>query len=235
MPESDLLRRGLSNHFTVIEEFVPLKDNFIVDIGCGDGQLCRDMAKRGAAVLGVEADPVQAEKNRHLETFPNVGLTEGKAQQLPLETAGVDTAIFHFSLHHIPETDMQAAIEEAIRVLKPAGGLYVAEPVAEGLFQEVIKHFHDETHVRLKALNALQQFALPRFRRETVICYHIRHEYVDFNEFVEHFVSLSYNNHYSEKDVCDDEVEKAFSKAKQGDIYSFDTPVRVNLYEGLLS
>ncbi|MCB1754693.1 MAG: class I SAM-dependent methyltransferase [Gammaproteobacteria bacterium] len=225
--------RGLADHMSVLEEFLPLDGKFIVDVGCGDGSLCRELAKRGAATLGVETDPVQVAKNRVAEITPNVGLTEGVAQNLPLETGQVDAVMFHYSFHHVPVEEMPAAIAEALRVLKPDGYLFVKEPIAEGLMQDAVKYFHDETLVRDAALEALNNHARERFLTEKIIRYRTSREFRDFEHFAGFFTELSYNSGYTEQDVRTPAVRSAFEKAKRGETYVFEQPVRLNLYQGV--
>jgi len=50
---------------------------------------------------------------------------------------------------------MAKALQEAARVLKPGGVLYVAEPLAQGSYFEAMKPVHDETEVRRHAYAAL--------------------------------------------------------------------------------
>ena len=52
---------------------------------------------------------------------------------MPADDASIDGVVFKCSLHHVPPAEMDAALGEALRVLKPgAGFLYIAEPVMAG-------------------------------------------------------------------------------------------------------
>jgi len=44
----------------------------LVDVGCGPALVSREFVRRGARVMGVEPDPVQAEKNRAAEPEPGL-------------------------------------------------------------------------------------------------------------------------------------------------------------------
>ncbi len=224
----------LRTHIDVIEEYVPLRNRFLVDVGCGDGTLCRQLAKRGALVLGVEPDQIQAEKNRKAEIVPNVGLAEGSAQELPLESQQTDAVLFQYSFHHVPADSMHKAIEEAIRVLKPDGILYFAEPVARGLHHDTIAHFHDESTVQRDAEQHIRKFARPRFSREKIVSYTTERMFDSFDQFAELYGNLSYNQGYSIDQVRSDKVRESFEKSKEGDRYRFTTPVRVNCFSGLI-
>ncbi len=227
------INKGVSEHIAVIEAFIPVGGQFLVDVGCGDGSLCRELASRGASVLGIEPDPIQAEKNNQADIVANVSLMEGEAQNLPLEDSHVDGLIFQYSFHHIPQTHMKTAIDEAVRVSRSNGFLYVAEPLPEGSFHETIRYFHDETLVRGAALNVLRIYASKKYLEEKIIHYVDRRQYGSFDEFAEYFCALSFNSDYTESDVTSNEVQQAFEQAKQGDSYVLDTPVRVNFYQNL--
>ena len=74
----------------------------LIDVGCGGGALARALAERGATVLGVEPDPVQAARNREASETPGVSFAEGRAESLPVGDGAADGAIFGRSLHHVP-------------------------------------------------------------------------------------------------------------------------------------
>lgn len=143
----------------VIVETLDLEGKHVIDVGCGDGHLCRLMARHGAQVLGVECSPRQLAKAWAAEKVGRERIVEGVGQDLPAETASTDIVVFFNSLHHIPGDCMAAALSEADRVLKVGGQVYVSEPVAEGLFFETCKPIDDETRVRAQALAALRSAA----------------------------------------------------------------------------
>ena len=221
---------GQMTHTKVISHCISLSGKHVVDVGCGDGALCRKLAETGARVTGVEPDPVQARRNREKPVGANVELLEGSAENLPLSENSADAVIFQYSFHHVPSGLMQSAIDEAVRILKPEGTLYFAEPLAEGLHHETISHFHDETGVRAKAEQAIRQFASPQFACERVLYYSVERLFDDFDHFAEFYGNLSYNEGYSCKEVRQDAVRRSFEKARYGNGYRFETPVRVNSF-----
>jgi SAM-dependent methyltransferase len=80
---------------------------------------------------------------------------EGSAEELPFATASFDGVIFLNSLHHVPVAAMGRALEQAARVLRPGGLLYVQEPLARGPAFELLRAVDDETEIRAAALRAL--------------------------------------------------------------------------------
>ena len=188
---------GYQTDLEVLDRLVDVKNRFIVDAGCGAGNLCRSLAERGARVLGVEPDPVQAEKNRQAAVVDNVGFHEGGAGEIPVEPLSVDGVIFGNSMHHVPAAHYPLVFREMLRILKADGFLYVMEPVANGTYQYVSEPFHDETQVRLNAYNALVEHALPNYRSMREVYYDVDTTFNDFDDFANQCTGLSYNQYLS--------------------------------------
>ena len=201
----------------------------MIDVGCGAGALARSLAERGATVLGVEPDPVQAERNRAAPETPGVSFVEGRAESLPADDGTVNGVIFGRSLHHIPEGSMRPALKEARRVLAPGGFLYVLEPVMEGSFSVVMKPFHDETEVRRLAREALEDSA-PLFAHAREIHYEVERRFASHGAFVDLFSGLTYNS-YGADAVRSETVRRLFEagRTESGD-YAFEQPMRVDLF-----
>ena len=222
-------RWGLSTDLAVLDRLVQVRGRSIVDVGCGAGALARSLAERGATVLGVEPDPVQAERNREAPETDGVSFAEGRAEALPAGDGAVDGVIFGRSLHHVPEAAMRPALAEARRVLAEGGFLYVLEPVMEGAFSAVMKPFHDETEVRRQAREALTDSA-PLFDRAREIHYEVERRFESHAAFVDLFSGLSYNSYGA--DAVRSETVKCLFEAGRTDAgdYAFVQPMRVDLF-----
>jgi hypothetical protein len=73
------------------------------------------------------------------------------------------------NLHHVPPAAMDTAFRELRRVVR--GEVYVAEPLAEGDFFELMRPVDDETEVRALAQAALARAAAAGFEHERTIHY----------------------------------------------------------------
>lgn len=136
--------------------FSPLEDKHLLDIGCGRGRLSRALIRRGARMSGVDPSDEMIALAR--EMAPEAAFEIAGAEALPYADSSFDGAVILNSLHHIPETKVQPALAEAMRVTRPGGTFLVLEPLARGGYQKVFEPLDDETEVRAMALRELDAF-----------------------------------------------------------------------------
>ena len=130
----------------------------ILDVGCGAGWLVRHLAAGGANAVGV--DPLADALERARAEDRGDGRTRyvaGAAELLPFDDASFDAVVFFNSLHHVPPEQLDAALAEAVRVLRHGGELHVQEPLAEGALFDLGRPVDDETQVRAAAQAALDR------------------------------------------------------------------------------
>lgn len=237
MKEAEALQHdlGVSTDLDVIDHYLDFTEARIVDIGCGNMALSKAMAKRGANVLGIDPDPVQALKNQQSEAVEGVSFAQAGAQEIPVDDTCIDGIVFPYSLHHVPEEFYPAAFKEIFRVLKPDGFVYVIEPVASGNLNEVMRLFHDEQRVRQSAQAALDTLAIPHFRSVTIAEYKIPIKYGSWEEYASRYASKSYNTAYTEEQVRAEHVKQRFIELGTPTDFSFESPMRVTYCRHCLS
>lgn len=224
---------GIADDFGVLDGAVDVAGRTVVDAGCGPGVLSRHLLSRGASVIALEPDPVQAARHADaLAREPGLRFVETGAQALPCQDGSVDGVIFSKSLHHVPVALMDPALDEALRVLKPGQGfLYVLEPAIEGALSDLMRPFHDETQVRGAARDALDRLEARSGLTRRTIHYRNRRRYDDFEGFVQAVCGTSYNA-IDRARVDTPPVRACFEAGRDvaAGGYVFEQPMRVDLF-----
>jgi 2-polyprenyl-3-methyl-5-hydroxy-6-metoxy-1,4-benzoquinol methylase len=98
----------------------------ILDIGCGAGTQARLWAQSGHLAYGVDVNAplIEVGQARAKEEGLTVELRVGSAAQLEYADASMDVCLMPELLEHVQ--DWQSCLNEAVRVLKPGGLLYLS-------------------------------------------------------------------------------------------------------------
>ena len=178
-------------HADVLADHLALNGKAILDVGCGAGRITRIMAQLGADVIGIDPGDRQLARARAAGQVCGESYVRGTAEQLPSETGTIDIVVFFNSLHHVPIDQLERALTEAHRVLKPSGRVYFAEPLAQGPQFELNKPFNDETEVRAKAYEAIMASGIQGFEHLHETVYRTDSHFKDFEAYRE--ISTSVN------------------------------------------
>lgn len=103
----------------------PQPNEFIIDIGCGDGALTRSIASAGARVIGIDASPemVEAARAKGIDAF----VADAQALDLEKQAArfgAFDAAFSNAALHWMLDP---AAVARGVFALLRPGGRFVGE------------------------------------------------------------------------------------------------------------
>jgi ubiquinone/menaquinone biosynthesis C-methylase UbiE len=132
-----------------------LEHKRVLDVGCGDGALVRALLDAGASAAGIDPNPMAlAEAGR---IAPASDFRVASAEQIPFPDHTFDAVVTVNSLHHVPVTSMDKALDEFARVIHPDGAAVVVEPLAYGSSFEALRLVHDETAIRHEAQMALKR------------------------------------------------------------------------------
>ena len=93
-----------------------------LDVGCGEGRFCRMLKQHAIDVTGIDPTPALIAAARARDG--DGAYLEAVAERLPFGDGVFDLVVSYLSLIDIP--DIQAAIPEMARVLKPGGALLIA-------------------------------------------------------------------------------------------------------------
>jgi 2-polyprenyl-3-methyl-5-hydroxy-6-metoxy-1,4-benzoquinol methylase len=93
----------------------------VLDVGCGDGILARELSALGHQVTAIDVDEPSIDRAR-LAARPPVDLVRGDFMSFPFEDASFDAVVSVAALHHMPEPD---ALQRMASLLRPDGTLVV--------------------------------------------------------------------------------------------------------------
>lgn len=99
----------------------------VLDAGCGDGTYAIGAAARGADVTGVDlsAEVLRAARRRAVNANVQIALIEADVRKLPFADESFDVALAITVLCFVEDVD--AALAELARVLRPGGRLIIGE------------------------------------------------------------------------------------------------------------
>lgn len=142
------ISRDLLNTPALLELLCPTRGQRVLDIGCGDGDLTRRLARGGACAVGIDLSEKFLQHAQSLETADPLGIQYvlGSAQELPFPDASFDAVTGMMSFMDMPRPDL--AIAHAQRVLKPGGVLAFA--ITHPCFQTARWEWvHDKNNQRI--------------------------------------------------------------------------------------
>lgn len=115
----------------------PTEVNQILDVGCGPASTTADLVLRANHYLGV--DIASAMLSRAAADYPELSWLNGEWEALPIADNSVDWLFANLSVQWVD--NLQKAMSEAYRVLKP-GGMVTVNTVVEGTFSSFIKSWN---------------------------------------------------------------------------------------------
>jgi 2-polyprenyl-3-methyl-5-hydroxy-6-metoxy-1,4-benzoquinol methylase len=120
-PDFDLRRRFLLEHVVAGER--------VLDVGCGEGWFAVELARAGAAVVGIDVveEPLRRARERGVGLCPELDLRLVDADgPWPVDDAGFDVVWAGETIEHVADT--AGWLSQARRVLRPGGRLLLSTP-----------------------------------------------------------------------------------------------------------
>lgn len=114
-------------HGLMLELIGDVRDKRVLDVGCGDGMLAVELARRGAKVDALDVSPAMlaAAQARAEAAGMSIGSQVASAQALPFEDASFDLVVAFTVLCFVE--DAGPVLAEMSRVSRPGGRLVIGE------------------------------------------------------------------------------------------------------------
>jgi SAM-dependent methyltransferase len=97
----------------------------VLELGCGTGYFTRELARSGADITAIDVSPELLEIAGANCSAPNVRYEIQNASALSYPGGMFDAVVGSSVLHHL---EIEEALREIYRVLKPTGTIYFTEP-----------------------------------------------------------------------------------------------------------
>lgn len=92
-----------------------------LDVGCGEGRMCRAMQQMGIATTG--AEPTRALREAAMQRDPSGRYVDARAEALPFDDASFDLVLSCLTL--VDVDGIEEAVSEIARVLTPGGAALI--------------------------------------------------------------------------------------------------------------
>jgi len=97
----------------------------VLELGCGTGYFTRELVKTGAVIKAIDISPDLLELAVKQVPADNVAFEVVNAYEMPYPGNSFDTVVGSSVLHHL---DIDRALKEIFRVLRPGGTICFTEP-----------------------------------------------------------------------------------------------------------
>ena len=125
--ERELNRSGAGTTQFLLDNVGISSDDVVLEIGCGVGRVGKHLAPRCRRWIGADVSTNMLRfAAETLRGFDNVEFVELSGYNLsPIESESVDVAYCTVVFPHLSQWDRYSYVEDAFRVLRPGGKLYV--------------------------------------------------------------------------------------------------------------
>ena len=110
------------HYHPLILDAVPSTAGRVLDVGCGEGTLTRELGTRVADVTGIDVDASSIDLARRTTAAPNVNYVQSDVLVAPFRPESFDAIVSVAALHHL---EMSAGLTQMVSLLRPGGVLAV--------------------------------------------------------------------------------------------------------------
>lgn len=231
MKIADPTQTGLCNEVKLMLDALPFDGADVLELGCGKAEKTRTLAESGRvkSIVALEVDTIQHALNLKVSDLPNVQFRQGGAEAIPADDNSFDIVLMFKSLHHVPVAEMDQALREIARVLKPGGLAWISEPIYAGDFNDILCLFHDEKIVRQAAFSAVcKAVDNDVLALEKQYFFNTRSQFDNFEQFDTRMIKVTHSNHQLDPALYQ-AVQEKFTAHLKADGATFLNPQRVDL------
>jgi len=109
----------------LFSDFIGNNKGLVLEIGCGTGLFTKELAATGNTIIAIDISDALIARAKQRVHAANVEFVAGNAYQSKFQPNTFDFIVGSSSLHHL-EVDL--ALKEFLRILKPGGGIMFTEP-----------------------------------------------------------------------------------------------------------
>ncbi len=191
---------------TIVKILKPQKGDLVLEVGCGSGWLSDMLTEAGASVYACDISRLGVKKAKRL--FPKIAFfTAGDIYNLPYIARGgqggpdgcgktraaFDSVVLSEVVEHLE--DLDTALEEVSRLLKPGGRLFVSTPYREKLRWHLCIHCNKLTpsnaHIRTFDEKILEDY-LKRHGLTAVKWEIVAHKFLELIRLPERSIKVPY-------------------------------------------
>lgn len=223
--------QDLTNEISVLQKMLNFENTTVLELGCGAAEITRVIVGKTSvqSVIAAEVDEIQHQKNLAVTDLDRVTFKAYGAEAILEADKAFDIVLMFKSLHHVPLDQLDKALEEIYRVLKPGGWAYISEPVFSGRFNEIMRVYHDEEDVRKAAFDAVgRSVSKGMFQLESEYFFENRIQLESWQEYEKGILDVTHTDHKLSNEQYL-EVKQRFIASETDDGFVFDIPNRVDL------
>ena len=118
-------KRRWARRCRLFETFLGNHKSRVLEIGCGTGLFTKELAGTDNAIVAIDISERLIMKAKERVSSGNVNFIVGNAYETGFKSGSFDFIVGSSSLHHL---DVDSALKEFSRILKPGGRMMFTEP-----------------------------------------------------------------------------------------------------------
>ena len=152
MVEAWLAKRDSEYVLTLLN---PLATDTVADLGAGYGYIASRVGNQTSSLIAIEPDPKKVRYTH--QTYPSLDCILAVGEAIPCRDSSFEKSYAKKSLHHA--MDIDKALQELNRIIKPAGCLVIQEPRPEGRWKlvEWVERRMRHAHMNFQSPDALEK------------------------------------------------------------------------------